>query len=65
MLNHGGSFPLEVIHNRLKIFLQGAFTYDKTLPELDDFLNKLIVEGKIESLGGSFQKMNNASHDDC
>lgn len=55
LMNHD-SLPAERIHNVLKMVLpSGEHKYDKSIQELETFLNKLVNEEKVEYANGSYQ----------
>ncbi len=58
MLTNLESLPLGRIHNMLKMFVPasgGEHGYDRTEPELQRFLNRLVEEGKLEMVQGSYK----------
>ncbi|CAM6090151.1 unnamed protein product [Calypogeia fissa] len=55
MLTNFESLPLDRIHNMLKMFVSDP-PYDKTLPQLQGFLARLVSEEKLEFQDGSYRR---------
>ena len=58
MLTNLGTLPLGRIHNMLRMFVpaQGADRgYDRSEPELQRFLNRLVEDGKLEMSQGQYK----------
>ncbi|TYZ62631.1 hypothetical protein PybrP1_006910 [[Pythium] brassicae (nom. inval.)] len=57
MLSNFGSLPIQRIHNMLSTFSRsGAQPYDKTISGLSVILGKLVDQGKLEVVGGQYQR---------
>ncbi|KAG6547269.1 hypothetical protein Mapa_011205 [Marchantia paleacea] len=55
MLTNFESLPLDRIHNMLKMFVSDP-PYDKSLPQLQGFLARLVSEEKLEFREGSYRR---------
>ncbi|CAN0061452.1 unnamed protein product [Phaeothamnion confervicola] len=55
MLANLGRLPAEKIHNLLKMFMShGEQKYERSMPELVQFLRRLAGQGKLEQTGADY-----------
>jgi anaphase-promoting complex subunit 2 len=55
MLSNFRTLPVDRIHNMLKMFVNSdEHKYDKTMDQLEGFLDALANEGKLECSGGAY-----------